>query len=59
VSTLSEGFHDEGEREESEEDDIEFLEAGENASEPFQPAKVALDLIAFPVKCAVVFARLD
>ena len=57
--TLTQRFDDEGEVEESEEEDIEFLEAGEDSSEAFEPSEESLDLVALLVEGAVVFLRLD
>jgi hypothetical protein len=37
VFTLAKGFDDEGEVEEAEEEDIEFLEAGEDSAEALEP----------------------
>jgi hypothetical protein len=54
VLTLSEGLDDQGEVEESEEDDIEFIEAGEDAAEAFESAEEPLDLVAFAVQGFIV-----
>ena len=52
--TLSKGLDDEGEGDEGEEDTVQFLEAGEDAAETFQPAEEAFDFIAFLVEGPVV-----
>ena len=57
--TLSKGFDDEGEVEEAEEEDIEFLEAGEDSAEAFEPPEEPLDFVALFVESAVVFPGLD
>src|ERR1035437_590192 len=54
VHTNPESFDDECEGEEGEEDDIEFLEAGEDAAEAFQSPEEAIDLIALLVKGTIV-----
>jgi hypothetical protein len=56
---LSESFDDEGEGEEAEEDDIELLEAGEDAAVAFHASEEAFDLIAFLVESAVVAPGID
>ena len=56
---LSQRFDDEGEVEESEEEDIEFLEAGEDSTEAFEPPEEPLDLVALFVKGAVELPWLD
>jgi Mechanosensitive ion channel len=53
VLALSECFDDEGEGEEAEEGDVEFLEAGEDAAVAFHAAEEAVDLVAFLVESAV------
>src|ERR1017187_6714629 len=57
--TLTQCFDDEGEGEEAEEEDIEFLESGEDSAEALQPSEQPLDLIALLVKRTVVLPRLD
>lgn len=57
--TLTQCFDDEGEVEEAEEEDIEFLEAGEDSAEALEPAEELLDLVALLVEGAVVFPRID
>lgn len=57
--TLTQCFDDEGEGEEAEEEDIEFLESGEDSAEALQPSEPPLDLIALLVKRTVVLPRLD
>ena len=52
-------FDDQGEVDEADEHDIEFLEAGEDAAEAFEPAEQALDLVAPLVQRAVVLPGLD
>ena len=47
--TLTEGLDDESEVEESQKDDVEFIEAGEDAAEAFEPAEEPLDLITLAV----------
>ena len=42
---LSKGFDNEGEGEESEEDGVEFVEAGEDSAVSFQAAEEAFDLV--------------
>jgi len=54
VLTLTEGLDDQGEVEESEEDDIEFVEAREDAAEAFEPAEEPLDLVALAVQGLIV-----
>jgi hypothetical protein len=46
VFTLAKRFDDEGEVEEPEEEDIEFLEAGENSAEAFESPEEPLDFVA-------------
>ena len=43
---LSEGLDEQGEVEESEKGDVEFIVAGEDAAEAFEPAEESLDLVA-------------
>ena len=60
--TLAKGFDDEGEVEEAEEEDIEFLEAREDSAEAFESPEEPLDFVALLVESAVVFPgsmRLD
>ena len=57
--TLTQRFDDEGEVEESKEEDIEFLEAGEDSAESFESPEEPLDLVAFFVKGAVVLPWFD
>ena len=57
--TLAKRFDDEGEVEEAEEEDIEFLEAGEDSAEAFESPEESLDFVAFFVEGAVIFPRLD
>jgi hypothetical protein len=55
-------FDDEGEVEEAEEKDIEFLEAREDSAEAFESPEEPLDFVALLVESAVVFPgpmRLD
>jgi hypothetical protein len=59
VFTLAKGFDDEGEVEEDEEEDIEFLEAGEDSAEVFESTEEPLDFVAFFVEGAVVFPGFD
>jgi hypothetical protein len=59
VFTLTQCFDDEGEGEEAEEEDIEFLESGEDSAEALQSSKQPLDLIALLVKRTIVLPRLD
>jgi hypothetical protein len=59
VFTLAKGFDDEGEVEEAEEEDIEFLEAGEDSAEAFESPEEPLDFVALLVESAVVFPGLD
>ena len=46
VLTLPEGVDDEREVDEAGKHDVEFVEARENAAEPFEPAKESFDFIA-------------
>ena len=57
--TLAKRFDDEGEVEEAEEEDIEFLEAGEDSAEAFESPEEPLDFVAFLVESAVVLPGLD
>ncbi len=57
--TLAKRFDDEGEVEEAEEEDIEFLEAGEDSAKAFESPEEPLDFIALLVEGAVVFPGLD
>ena len=58
--TLAKRFDDEGEVEEAEEEDIEFLEAGEDSAEPLlKSPEEPLDFVALLVEGAVVFPGLD
>src|ERR1700730_18925567 len=57
--TLAKCFDDEGEVEEAEEEDIEFLEAGEDSAEAFESPEEPLDFVALLVESAVVFPGLD
>ncbi len=57
--TLSEGLDDQGEIEESQKDDIEFIEAGEDAAETFESAEEPLDLIALAIDGFVVLPGLQ
>ena len=57
--TLAKRFDDEGEVEEAEEEDIEFLEAGKDSAEAFESSEEPLDFIALLVESAVVFPGLD
>jgi len=59
VFTLAKRFDDEGEVEEAEEEDIEFLEAGEDSAEAFESPEEPLDFVALLVESAVVFPGLD
>jgi hypothetical protein len=52
--TLAECFDDESEVEESEEERVEFLEAGEDSAETFKATEQSLDLVALLVKGTVV-----
>jgi hypothetical protein len=52
-------LNDEGEVDERREDDIELLEAGEDAAEPFQATEQPLDLVATAVQDPVVAPGLD
>jgi hypothetical protein len=55
---LSEYFHDECEVEESEEEHVEFFEAGEDSAEASESSEEPLDLVAFPLKSAVEGPRM-
>ena len=57
--TLAKGFDDEGEVEEAEEEDIEFLETGEDSAEAFESSEEPLDFVALFVESAVVFPGFD
>ena len=57
--TLSKGFDDKGEADESKEDDIEFIEAGEGSTEALEPAEEPLDFIALAVDGFVVLPWLQ
>ena len=57
--TLTKRFDDEGEVEEAEEEDIEFLEAGEDSTEALESSEEPLYLVARLVKGAIIFPRLD
>jgi hypothetical protein len=59
VLTLTEGLDDQGEVEESEENDIEFIEAGEDSAEAFESAEESLDHVALAVQGLVVLPRLQ
>jgi hypothetical protein len=59
VLTLAKGFDDEGEGEKAEEQDIEFLEAGEDAPVAFESAEEPFDLIALSVESAIVTPGID
>jgi hypothetical protein len=54
VFTLAKRFDAEGEVEEAEEEDIEFLEAREDSAEAFESPEEPLDFIALFVESAVV-----
>ena len=53
--TLAKRFDDEGEVEEAEEEDIEFLEAGEDSAEAFESPEEWLDLVR-AISCGAVDA---
>ena len=57
--TLAKCFDDEGEVEEAAEEDIEFLEAGEDSTEAFESPEEPLDFVALLVESAVVFPGFD
>ena len=57
--TLAKRFDNEGEVEEAEEEDIEFLEAGEDSAEAFESPEESLNFVALLVASAVVFPGLD
>ena len=57
--TLTEGLDDQGEVEESEEDDVEFIEAGEDAAETFESTEESLDLVAFAIHGFIVLPGLQ
>ena len=57
--TLSEGFDDEGEVEESDEEYVEFLEPGEDPAEALEPSEQSFDLVALLVESAVVLPGFD
>ena len=57
--TLTEGLNDQGEVEESQEDDVEFIEAGEDAAEAFEPAEEPFDLVTLAVHGFVVLPGLQ
>jgi hypothetical protein len=59
VLTLSESFDDKSEAEESEEDAIEFLEAGKDAAVSFEFAKEPLDFISLSIKRPVIVPRIE
>jgi hypothetical protein len=59
VFALAKRFDDEGEVEEAEEVDIEFLEAGKDSAEAFESPEEPLDFVALLVESAVVFPGLD
>ncbi|MBI2817199.1 MAG: hypothetical protein HYX72_09695 [Acidobacteria bacterium] len=44
---------------ESEEDDVEFIEAGEDAAEAFESAEEPFDLVALAVHSLIVLPRLQ
>ena len=50
--TLTQCFDNEGEVEAAEEEDIEFLEAGEDSAEALESAEETLDLVALLVEGA-------
>ncbi len=52
MSHYAQSFDDESEGEKCQEKDIEFLKAGEDTTESFEPAQEALNLIAFFVEGA-------
>lgn len=52
--TLSEGLDGQSEGEESEKNDVEFIEAGEDAAEAFESAEEPLHLVALAVHGLVV-----
>lgn len=54
VFTLTELFDDECEVEESEEQNVEFLEAGEDSTEAFEAAEQSLDLVALLVESSAL-----
>jgi hypothetical protein len=59
VFTLAKRFDDEGEVEKAEEEDIEFLEAGEDSAEVFESPEEPLDFHALLVESAVLIPGLD
>jgi hypothetical protein len=59
VVTLSEGFDDESEVEESEEQHVQLFEAREDSSESLESSKEALDLVALFIKSVVIVPRFD
>jgi hypothetical protein len=54
VLTLSKRLDDESKTDESNEDDIELVEAGEDAAEPFEPPEEPLDRMALAVDGLVI-----
>jgi hypothetical protein len=54
VLTLSQGLDDGGEGQKSQEQDVEFFEAGEDAAKAFQSAEQSLDLIALALHGLVI-----
>jgi hypothetical protein len=59
VFTLTQGFDDQGEVEESKEEHVEFLEAREDSAEAFEATEEPLDFVALFVECTVVVPGLD
>jgi hypothetical protein len=59
VFTLAKRFDDEGKIEKSEEEEIEFLEAGEDSAEAFESREEPLDFVALLVESAVIFPGAD
>ena len=57
--TLSEGLDDQSEVEESQKDDVEFIEAREDAAEAFESAEKPLDLIALAVHGFIILPGLQ
>ena len=57
--TLTEGLDDESEVEETQKDDVEFIEAREDAAEAFESAEEPFDLIALAVHGFVVLPGLQ
>ena len=57
--TLSKGFDDKDEIDKAEEDDVELLKSGEDATEAFQSAKEPFYFVALLVQFAIILPGIE